>query len=329
MKISVIWAWSRWLALCDVLAYNGNDVLVYAKEPNATEEINTNHTSLKYLDGKKINKKIRACDNLKDALEFSNYLLMVVPSKFVASVLEEIKQTKPSNDYFFINATKWLATKKTIQQIINEHFPKHRWLVSILWPSFAKEVIDKNITCICAVSKVESQAQFVQALFSNNYFRLYTHTDVIWAEIYSSMKNAIAIASWIITWLWYEANTKASLITRWLKEMALIWNTLWAKQETFFGLTWLWDLILTCSSDESRNFQAWYQIWKADSAKEFLKTNQTTVEWIATVWVIEEIAQKYKLELPILHSLYLVVYKDAKPSEMLKKIMQRPFTKES
>ena len=254
---------------------------------------------------------------------------MVVPSKFVSSVLEEIKDIKPSDDYFFINATKWLASKKTVQQIINEHFPKHRWLVSILWPSFAKEVVDRNITCICAVSEVESEAQFVQALFSNNYFRLYTQTDVIWAEIYSSMKNAIAIASGIITWLWYETNTKASLITRWLKEMALIWNTLWAKQETFFWLTWLWDLILTCSSNESRNFQAGYEIWKADSAKEFLKNNQITVEWIATIWVIEEIAQKYNLDLPILHSLYLVVYKNAKPSEMLKKIMQRPFTKES
>ena len=329
MKISVIWAWSRWLALCDVLAYNGNDVLVYAIEPNEADEINKKHTSIKYLDGKKIDKKVRACDNLKEALDFSNYLLMVVPSKFVSSVLEQIIEIKPSDDYFFINATKWLASKKTIQQIINEHFPKHRWLVSILWPSFAKEVIDKNITCICAVSEVESEAQFVQALFSNNYFRLYTHTDVIWAELYSSMKNSIAIASGIITWLWYETNTKASLITRWLKEMALIWNTLWAKQETFFWLTWLGDLILTCSSDESRNFQAWYQIWKADSAKEFLKTNQITVEWIATIWVIEEIAQKYNLELPILHSLYLVVYKNTKPSEMLKKIMQRPFTKES
>jgi glycerol-3-phosphate dehydrogenase (NAD(P)+) len=94
------------LALCDVLAYNGNDVLVYAKEPNVAEEINTHHTSLKYLNGKKIDKKIRACDNLKDALEFSNYLLMVVPSKFVSSVLEEIKEIKPSDDYFFINATK-------------------------------------------------------------------------------------------------------------------------------------------------------------------------------------------------------------------------------
>ncbi len=329
MKISVIWAWSRWLALCDVLAYNGNDVLVYAKEPDAAEEINRDHTSIKYLDGRKINSNIKACDNLKKTLGFSNYLVIVVPSKFVPSVLEEIKEIKPSDDYFFINATKWLASKKTIQQTINEYFPKHRWLVSILWPSFAKEVVDKNITTICSISENEKEALFVQALFSNNYFRLYTQTDVIWAELYSSIKNAIAIASGIITWLWYETNTKASLITRWLKEMALIGNTLWAKQETFFWLTWLWDLILTCSSNESRNFQAGYEIWKTDSAKEFLKNNQITVEWIATIWVIEEIAQKYNLELPILHSLYLVVYKNAKPSEMLKKIMQRPFTKES
>ena len=328
MKISVIWAWSRWLALSDVLAYNWNNVLVYAKEPDSAKEINSKHTSLKYLDGKKIDKKIKASNNLKEVLDFSNYLLIAIPSKFVSSVLEEIKNIKNSDDYFFISATKWLASKKTIQQIINEYFPKHRWLVSVLWPSFAKEVVDKNITTICAVSEVENEALFVQALFSNNYFRLYTQTDVIWAEIYSSMKNALAIASWIVTWLWYENNTKASLITRWLKEMALIWSTLWAKQETFFWLTWLWDLILTCSSDESRNFQAWFQIWNDNSAKYFIKHNQTTVEWLATIWVIEEIAQNYNLELPILHALYLVIYKNAKPSEMLKKIMERPLTKE-
>lgn len=328
MKISVIGAWSRWLALSDVLAYNGNDVLVYAKEPNSAQEINTHHTSLKYLNGKKIDKKIRACDNLKDTLEFSNYLLIVVPSKFVSSVLEEIKNIKPSDDYFFINATKWLASKKTIQQIINEHFPNHRWLVSILWPSFAKEVIDKSITTICSVSEDEDEALFVQALFSNNYFRLYTQTDVIWAEIYSSVKNALAIASWIVTWLWYENNTKASLITRWLKEMALIWKTLWAKQETFFGLTWLGDLILTCSSDESRNFQAWYTIWKDNSAKSLLENNHITVEGLATIMAIEEIALKYKLELPILHSLYLVIHKGANPSDILKDIMKRPLRRE-
>lgn len=328
MKISVIWSWSRWLALSDVLAYNGNKVLVYAKESDTADEINETHTSIKYLDGRKIDKKVKATKNLEDVLDFSKYLLIVVPSKFVPSVLEEIKSIKPSDDYFFINATKWLSNNKTMQQIINEHFPKHRWLVSILGPSFAKEVVDKNITCICSISNDEDEALFVQALFSNDYFRLYTLTDVIWAELYSSVKNALAIGSGIITWLWYENNTKAALITRWLKEMATIWEVLWAKQETFLWLTGLWDLILTCSSDESRNFQAWYQIWKDNSAKKFLKNNKATVEGLATIWVIEEIAKKYKLELPILHALYLIIYENAKPSDMLKQIMKRPLRKE-
>lgn len=328
MKISVIWSWSRWLALCDVLAYNWNDVLVYAKEPDIADEINNTNTSIKYLNGKKINKKIKATKNLKETLNFSNYLLIAIPSRFICSILEEIKEIKFSDNYFFITATKWFSNKKTIQETINEYFPRHKWLVSILWPSFAKEVIDKNITCICSVSKNENEAIFVQNLLSNDYFRLYTTTDVIWAEICSSIKNALAIASWIITWLWYGENTKASLITRWLKEMATIGNILWAKHETFMWLTGLWDLILTCSSNESRNFQAWLQIWKDDSAENFLKSNQTTVEGLATIEIIEEIAQKYNLDLPILHSLYLIVYKNTKPSDVLKVIMKLPLKKE-
>ena len=330
MKISVIWSWSRWLALSDVLAYNWNNVLVYARNSNNANEINLHHTAQKYLWDRIFDKKIRANSNLNEVLNFSNYLIIAVPSKSIISILKEIKSIKPSDNYFFINATKWFANKKTIQQTINEHFPSHRWLASILWPWFAKEVIDKNITCVCSVSSNENEALFVQALFSNHYFRVYTQTDVIWAEVYSAIKNAIAIISWVIAWLGYSGiNTKSCLITQWLREMSIIWKILWAKEETFFGLTGLWDLILTCSSDESRNFQAWYQIWKDNSAEEFLKKNKKTVEWLTTVWVVEEIAKKYNLELPILHALYLTIYENAKPSNMLKTIMQRPLTDET
>lgn len=330
MKISVIWSWSRWLALSDVLAYNGNDVLVYARNSESANEINLHHTAQKYLWNRIFDKKIEANNNLNEVLNFSNYLITAVPSKSIISILKEIKSIKPSENYFFINATKWFANKKTIQQTINEYFPIHRWLTSILWPWFAKELIDKNITCVCSVSSNEDEALFVQALFSNNYFRVYTQTDVIWAEIYSAIKNTIAITSWVISWLWYDwINTKSCLITQWLREMSIIWKILWAKEETFFGLTGLWDLILTCSSDESRNFQAGYQMGKDNSAEEFLKKNKKTVEWLTTVWVVEEIAKKYNLELPILHALYLTIYEKAKPSDMLKTIMQRPLTDET
>ena len=329
MKISVIWAWSRWLALSDVLAYNGNEVLVYARNLENSNEINEHHTSHKYLENKTINKEIKASNKLEEALKFSNYLVIAVPSKSIISILKEIKYIKKSDNYFFINATKWFANKKTIQQVISEYFPINRWLVSVLWPGFSKEVIDKNISCLCSVSKNIEQALFVQALFSNNYFRLYTQNDVIWAEIYSSLKNAIAIASGIISWLWYGINTKSSLITQWVREMAIIWRIQWAKEWTSFWLSGLWDLILTCSTAESRNFEAGYKIWIDNSAKEFLKNNKKTVEWLSVIKVVEEIIQKNKLDLPIFHSLYEIIYEDAEPTEMLKKIMLRKLTDES
>ena len=328
MKISTIWAWNRWLALSDVLAFNGNNVLVYARDTDCAKEINEHHTSHKYLWDKVIDKKIHASDNLEEVLKFSNYLIIAVPSKSIISILKEIKQIKDSDNYFFINATKWFANKKTIQQTIREYFPVHRWLVSVLWPAFAKELIDKNISCLCSVSDNEEQALFVQALFSNSYFRLYTQNDVIWAETYSSLKNAIAIASGIISWLWYGINTKSSLITQWIREMAIIWRIQWAKEWTSFWLSGLWDLILTCSSDESRNFEAWYKIWKDNSAEEFLKHNRKTVEWLSVIWVVEDIIEKNNLDLPIFHSLYEIIYQKAKPTDMLKKIMLRNLTDE-
>lgn len=329
MKISTIWAWNRWLALSDVLAYNGNYILVYARDTSCASEINEHHTSQKYLWDKIIDKKIQASSNLEEVLNFSNYLVIAVPSKSIISILKEIKKIKNSDNYFFINATKWFANKKTIQQTINEYFPVHRWLVSVLWPAFARELIDKNISCLCSVSSNEEQALFIQALFSNNYFRLYTQTDVIWAEAYSSLKNAIAIASGIISWLWYGINTKSSLITQWIREMAIIWRILWAKEWTSFGLSGLWDLILTCSSDESRNFEAWYKIWKDNWAENFLKNNRKTVEWLSVISVVEDIIEKNNLDLPIFHSLYEVIYQKAKPTDMLKKIMLRNLTDES
>ena len=329
MKISVIWAWSRWLALSDVLAYNGNDVLVYARDKISTNEINEYHTSQKYLGKKFINKEIKASKKLEEVLNFSNYIVIAVPSRSIISVLKEIKYIKNSDNYFFINATKWFANKKTIQQIINEYFPVHRWLVSVLWPGFSREVIDKNISCLCSVSNNKEQALFVQALFSNNYFRLYTQNDVIWAEIYSSLKNAIAIASGIISWLWYGINTKSSLITQWIREMAIIWKIQWAKEWTSFWLSGLWDLILTSSTAESRNFEAGYKIWKDNWAKEFLENNKKTVEWLSVIKVIEDIIQKNKLDLPIFHSLYEIIYQKAKPTDMLKKIMLRNLTDET
>lgn len=330
MKISIIWAWNRWLALGNVLANNNHEILMFSREASTANEINNLHFSSRYLNWIKFNESIKATDNLETALDFSKILVIAVPSTAIPEILQEIKEIKNKDDYFFINSTKGLnlETKKTVQQIIKEYFPNHAWLTSLLWPSFAKNVVLQDLTCIAAVSSNKGNAEFVQKLFSNNYFRVYTQDDVIWAEVYSSVKNAFAIASWILSWLWYQENAKASLICKWISEMWRIWKAMWAKPDTVYWLTWIWDLTLTCSSSESRNFQAWFQIWKADSTKWLRKKEHTTIEWLNAISVFEEIAKEHNLNLPILHSLYLVVYKNQKPSKVIDTIMQRPLKEE-
>ena len=101
MKISVIWSWSRWLALSDVLAYNGNDVLVYARDSYNAHEINTFHMAQKYLWDISFDRKIKATSNLKECLEFSNYLVIAVPSKSIIQILKKIKSKKKLWKLFF------------------------------------------------------------------------------------------------------------------------------------------------------------------------------------------------------------------------------------
>ena len=231
-----------------------------------------------------------------------------------------------------INGIKGLdfEDKLTIQQVIRKYidFNKINSITSLLGPGFAKEIINHNLTLVCACSSSLEAAKKVQLLFSNDYFRVYTSLDVIGAELYSSLKNAIAIASGICLGLGYNENTKAALITRGLKEMREIGKLFNAKDDTFYGLTGMGDLILTCNSKNSRNFSCGYQIGLEDSSENFLKYNTTTVEGLNTIKLVKYIIDEYKLNLPILNSLYLVIYEGAKPSIVIKELMLRPLKDE-
>lgn len=331
MRIAVLGSGAWALALSDVLANNGNEVVVYTRKKETEEEINSFHTNKKYLGELKINKTIFASTNLKEIIENNDTFLVCIPSVGVESLLEEIKKyiAKPIN---FINATKGLEpkSKETIQTIINRVIDKKyiKSLVSILGPGFAKEVIEKNLTCVCSVSASLNDATNVQKLFSNDYFRVYTCLDVKGAELYSSMKNAIAIASGIVSGLGYKENSKACLITRGLKEMKILGSAYGAKDSTFYGLTGMGDLILTCSSFTSRNFKAGYKIGSDDSSSEFLKTNKETVEGLATILTLKEMMKEKNLDLPIINALYEVIYNDKKPSLVIKELMKRSLKNE-
>ena len=226
-----------------------------------------------------------------------------------------------------------MNTNMRISDTIRSVFTKEEInpVVSLIGPSHAEEVVIRMLTAVCAVSLDEKTAQDVQKLFSNDYLRVYTLTDEIGAEYGAAYKNVIAVASGILKGLGYGDNSRAALITRGLVEMTRYGMLKGGKAETFFGLTGVGDLIVTCSSEHSRNFQAGKEIGLSDNASDFMAGNQKTVEGIRTCKVIhDDILKNYPdFEAPITNCVYDVLYENGKPSEKVKELMNRALKSES
>ena len=317
-------AWG--LALSNVLAENGNEVFVYTRHEDSKKEINLNHTSKRYLFDVILNENIKAVNDFIN-LNKCDYVLIAVPSKNIKDVIELLNENldKKIN---LINATKGLepSTNKRIQEYIKLNLNKDYFnnLASILGPGFAIEVCKHNLTCLNSVSSSLNYAREIQNLFSNNYFRVYVSNDVIGAEYGSSIKNAIAIASGLIKGLGFNENTKSALITRGLAEMTRFGVKLGAKKDTFFGLTGVGDLVLTCNSEESRNYRFGYLIGKSKDAQKVIKENTITIEGLYTIKVIHELAKTYNIDTPIINALYEILYENKNISKTVQNLMLRP-----
>lgn len=330
MNYGVIGAGAMGLALANVLLDNNKNVLIYGRNPAKVKYLNEKHQS-EYLDNIKLNEKLKVIDSLEELLNFSDALIIAVPSKEVKNIIKEINLII-KHKVLIVNAAKGLEhnSKIGMQELIKLNFNNDYFLgvVSLLGPGFAKEIIRRNITLICAVSEDLNQAKLIQNDFSNDYFRVYVSDDVIGAEIGSAMKNAIAIASGILAGLGYGENSKAALITRGLVEIQRLGKILGGKSTTFLGLTGVGDLILTCNSLNSRNYSIGYEIGKTNDSLKALSSNHLTIEGYDTVKVLKELANENEIELPIINGLYRVLYLNDKPSIVINELMSRPLKEE-
>lgn len=332
MKIGIFGTGSWGTALAQVLVDNEHDVLIYGKDILQVKEINTKHTNTSYFGVDVVlDKKIKATNDLKEVVEHAEILLLVVPTHAMKSILEQINEVL-ERPLIFINAAKGFdpETNLRMSQLIRKVIQKENItaVVSILGPSHAEEVIKRNLTLIASVSKNKLAAELVQNLFSNEYFRVYLLRDEIGAEYATAMKNAIALGAGIIDGLGLGDNAKAALITRGLNEMVKFGTYFHAKEKTYLGLTGIGDLVVTCGSKHSRNYQAGYRIGQENSAENVLKMTNVTIEGIRTTKVIYEISLIKNIDLPIISALYLVLFKQEKPSTAINQLMKRSLKEE-
>jgi len=331
MKICVLGTGSWGTALAQVLSDNGNEVVMRGVVREEIDDININRRNEKYFPNVELSGNFYATDDIEEAARGAEMLLITVPTRFVRSALESVIPYISEN-CLVVNASKGfdpntnMRMTDTIRDVIGSKIKTAP--VSIIGPSHAEEVVVRRLTSVCAVSADTEAAKKVQHIFSNSYLRLYVNADEIGSEYSVAMKNVIAIASGIAVGQGYGDNAKAAIVTRGLAEMTRYVCAKGGQKDTMLGLCGVGDLVVTCFSVHSRNYQAGLQIGRSDSVEEFYKNNNKTVEGIYSCKVIYDDLKNYGFEMPLVNSLYNVLYLGVKPSVAIKELMERPLKEE-
>lgn len=332
MKAAVLGTGSWGTALAQVLDDNGHDVTMYGVDNDEISEINQRHTNTRYFHGIKLGEGLRATNDPVVAMDGAELVLITVPTKFVSNALNTIKPyVKPGT--LVVNASKGfdINTDKRMTETVRDILGDCGIMpvVSVIGPSHAEEVILRRVTCICSVSTDTEAAKLAQQIFSNSYMRLYVNTDEVGAEYAVAIKNVIALASGMLSGLGFGDNSRAALVTRGLTEMIRYCTAKGGKTETCCGLAGIGDLMVTCFSPHSRNYQAGFIMGQDDSSMGFLRDNKKTVEGVYSCKVIYEDAKaNYGFSMPIISSIYDVLFNGKHPSSALHELMNRPLTEE-
>ena len=316
-------AWGTTLAI--LLSNNGHNISIWSAFPEHLEELDKKRENKKYLEGIKISKDIVFEKDLGIAIEKSDWIVFAIPSKFFREIAKQVKQTKVSlKNRVFINVAKGLEQKtlKRMTEILKEELGNVSVAV-LSGPTIAIEVAKKMPAIVVAASKDKKIANKMQEMFSSEYFRVYTSTDVIGVEISGPLKNIIAVVAGISDGLGFGANTKAAILTRGIVEIQRLGQKLGAKRKTFLGAAGLGDLSTTCISPESRNRTFGERIAKGESLEKILKTTEGVIEGVTTSEAVYQLSKKYKVDMPFVERVYQVIYENKNPKEATRELMQR------
>lgn len=325
-KIAVLGAGSWGTALAMVLVENGHDVKIWGHHNDQIVEINTHHTNSHYLPDIQLPMELKATNQLEECIEDADAVLFVVPTKAMRDVAKQFVAVC-KNQPVIIHASKGLeqVTHERISEVLMEEIPenKRQDVVVLSGPSHAEEVAVKDVTTITAAAKNLECAEYVQRLFSNEYFRVYTNQDVIGVELGAALKNIIALGSGALHGLGYGDNARAAIMTRGLAEISRLGVAMGADPLTFIGLSGVGDLAVTCTSVHSRNWRAGDLLGKGHSLENVLENMGMIVEGVSTTKAAYELSRDLKIEMPITETIYKVLYEDEKVEKVVKDIMLR------
>ena len=324
-KIAVIGSGGWGIALAILLHKNGHNLTIWSFDKKETEELKASRENKTKLPNILLPKDIEVTNDLKKAVDGKDILILAVPSKTIRSVSKSLKNIIKDNQ-IIVNVAKGLEenTLKTMTDIIEEELKEKNPKVAVLsGPSHAEEV-GRGIPTTCVVSAHNKELTlYLQNIFMNPSFRVYTSPDMIGVEIGGALKNVIALAAGIADGLNYGDNTKAALITRGIKEISALGVAMGGEQSTFYGLTGLGDLIVTCASMHSRNRRAGILLGQGKTIDEAIKEVNMVVEGVYSAKSALMAAKKYNIEIPIIEQVNAVLFENKNAAEAVNELMIR------
>lgn len=321
-KVTFLGGGSFGISLAILLANKGNIVSVYDRDSSVVEDINVNRRNDKFIKGLDVPKNVTAYNNLEEAIQDTNYVVLAVPSHVIRSASRSIKGLI-KEDVPVICIAKGIeeGSNKTLVEVIEEEL--NNPVVVLSGPSHAEEVAFDIPTTVLTSSKNMKVAEEVQDLFMTKTFRVYTNDDLVGVEIGGAVKNIIALAAGVCDGLGYGDNTKAALMTRGMAEIVRIGTKLGGRVETFLGLTGMGDLIVTCTSMHSRNRRAGCLIGTGKTREEAVEEVGMIVEGIKACHAFYDLKEKLDVEMPITDALYKVLFEGKDAKEMVSELLQR------
>lgn len=321
-KVAILGGGSWGIALAVLLHKNGHEITVWSALENEIAMLAQTHEH-SMLPGVKLADDMIFTTDDKEAVSDKDLLVMAVASSYTRKTANRLRELVTDNQKI-VNVAKGIEEKTlmTLSEIIEEEIPQADVAV-LSGPSHAEEVGRGIPTTIVVGAKSKKTAEYIQGLFMNEVFRVYTSPDILGIELGGALKNVVALAAGIADGLGYGDNTKAALITRGITEIARLGTAMGGKFETFCGLTGIGDLIVTCASMHSRNRRAGILIGQGHTYEEAMQEVKMVVEGVYSAKAAMGLAEKYQVQLPIIEQVNAVLFEGKSADAAVKDLMLR------
>lgn len=320
-NIAIIGSGTWGVALAIHLSKKGNKIKIWSFLEEEANAINTER-KCKFLPEAVIDENITCYTDMKTVIDGSDIILHVTPSKFVRETIKKYEKYVTNQPVIMCSKGFEADTLCTLSQVIEQEMPNVKYGI-FSGPSHAEEVSLGIPTAIVIASKDVEIQDMVQQLFMNEKMRVYTSDDVTGVELGGALKNIIAFCAGIATEINLGDNTFAALVSRGLVELTRLGMAMGGKHDTFYGLSGLGDLIVTCMSEHSRNRRAGRLIGKGYTIEEAKKEIGMVIESIDNIEVAYKLSKKYNIEMPIVNAVYDILYNGLEPSKAVTILMTR------